>query len=164
MCPLLNVTAWHFGSTSPPPSRPPLRMSRRLRGAPPKVSDLRLGSRRRSERLPCGRNLAMGGRLCLWGPRSGSLEHGPSDGGLSVRVGPVRCRMSCTSPAYWPQVFSEATGLSCGARKRSESRHFSIRVYLPVRPTKRMHKLRLWSLGEAFFLYIKLIYAIDHSK
>lgn len=46
----------------------------------------------------------------------------------------MRCRMSWTSPAYWPQVFREATGLSCGARWRSVSRHFSTRVYLPVRP------------------------------
>ena len=116
------------------PILPPLSISLRPLGAPVNVRDLRRGSRRRRERSLGWRSLARGGRLCRCSPRSGPLRGGPSEGGRSVREGPVRCRISWTSPAYWPQVFRDTTGLSCGARWRSVSRHFSTRVYLPVRP------------------------------
>lgn len=127
---MANISAIHTPSVSllfPNISRRPLVL-------PVKVKDLRLGSFRLSDlSVPDGRSLARGGRLWRYRPRSGTRAS-PSEVGRSLTDGPVRWRMSCTSLAYWPHLFRDTTGFSFGARWRSVSRHFSIKVYLPVRP------------------------------
>lgn len=82
---------------------------------------------------PGGLSLARGGKLCRYRVLSG-MRATQSEVGRSLSEGPVRRRMSCTSLAYWPHLFSDTMGFSCGARCRSVSRHFSMSVYLPVRP------------------------------
>lgn len=144
------------------PILPPLSISLRPLGAPVNVRDLRRGSRRRRERSLGWRSFARGGRLCRCSPRSGPLRVGPSEGGLSVKEGPVRCRISCTSPAYWPQVFKEATGLSWGARWRSVSRHFSTRVYLPVRPVN--NHSTIWNKRDLNYALNRFSGFPDHNN
>jgi hypothetical protein len=55
--------------------------------------------------------LAKGGRLCLYKVLSG-MRATLSEVGRSLREGPVRRRMSCTSLAYCPHLFKEMTGFS----------------------------------------------------
>lgn len=83
--------------------------------------------------------MARGGKLCRYSVLSG-MRATLSEVGRSLREGPVRRRISCTSLAYCPHLLSDTMGFSCGARCLSVSLHFSISVYLPVRPARQARR------------------------